>query len=229
MLPSNIAGLVVWLRADLDRYTTSTGDTAANTSTDPVGRWEDQTSGARHFVQATDAARPTYLSTIPSINFDGSNDVLSYAGSRTDTSGTLILAFKTGATAFATRGSQVLFSSADTGTANNWFEVGITSEGRLYIDYNASGTQHTIVGHKFLSLSTAYHLGIAFDDTDFYVHINGVEQNPLMITSVGTFGWLGDVSGADNLSVGGTVTSAGLVRPFLGDILEVALYSRDIT
>jgi len=180
-------------------------------------------------VQTIDASRPTFLSSTPGVRFDGVNDYLKYTGSRADLVGSLILAFVTGATSFATRGAQVLFAVADEGSANNWFEVGITGDGRIYVESNNGGTKHTVVASRFLSQSTAYHLALTFDGTDYYIQVSGAEQNPLTILNVGTFAWLGDVVGADNITLGGTVTSAGLVRPFQGDILEVALYSEDIT
>ena len=230
MVPNAVPGLVLWLRADQGRYTTAAGSTPASTEGDPVGRWEDGTSNARHVVQATAGARPTYRTTTRrSIRFDGTDDYLSYAGSLTDLLGTLVLAFATGATAFATRGAQVLLSTADAGVANSWFEIGITADGRLYVESNAAGTKHTVVGSTFMALSTGYHLSLSFDGTDYYVELSGDEENPLTIENIGAFAWLGDVAGADNIVVGGTVTSAGLVRPFQGDVCELALYAGDLT
>jgi hypothetical protein len=226
--PNTISGLVLWLRSNVGRYTTAEGSTAASIANDPVGRWEDGSVSETNLTQSTLASRPTYQTTSPSIRFDGTDDYLSYVGSRTDTVGSLILAFTTGATAFSTRGAQVLFSSANTAVANEWFEVGITSDGRLYIEVNASGTKHTVVGSTYLTVSTSYYLTLVFDGTDYFLLLNNEEENPLTISNVGTFAWLGDIT-ATNLVVGGTVTSAGLVRPFLGDILELALYSADIT
>lgn len=227
MIPSGVQGLVLWLKADAGRFTTAAGSTAASADADPVGRWEDQSGSGLHVLQATDAARPTYRTTTRrSIRFDGVNDCLRAAGSRPDTEGSLLVAFVTGA---ALTSAQVLLSSADEGVANTWFEIGITADGRLYVESNAAGTKHTVYGSTTLEPSTAYHLALMFDGTDYYLQLSGIEENPLTIENIGAFAWFGDVAGADNIVVGGTVTSAGLVRPFAGDIMEVALYSGDIT
>jgi hypothetical protein len=230
--PDIIAGSSIpflYVKAYAGLFQDSAGTTAASANNAPVGKWQNQNGDNHNLTQDTSGSRPFLQTALPSLLFDGTDDYLSYSGRVTDAAGSLVVVFKTGATAFATRGAQVLFSSADAGTANNWLEVGITSEGKIYIESNAGGTKHTMVGSTFLSVSTSYFLFAAFDDTDYYVSVNGVEQNPLTIENVGTFAWLGDVSGADNLVLGGTVTSAGLVRPFQGEILEAALYSYDIT
>lgn len=230
MNPSAVSGLALWLKADAGRFTTASGSTPASANGDPVGRWNDATSNAQNVSQATDAARPTYRTATPSIRFDGVDDYLRFAGSRSDELGSLLIAFQTGATAFTTRGAQVLFSSADEGSASTWFEVGLTEDGRLYIETNVAGSKRTVVGSTFLSLSTAYYLTLTFDGTDFYLQLSGTEENPLTFENFASaFAWLGGVSGLDNIVVGGTVTSAGLVRPFQGDVMEIVLYSRDVT
>lgn len=222
------SGLSAYFKAYAGLYQDSAATTLAVANNDPVGHWRDQSGKSRHAVQGTAGNRPLLQTALPSILFDGTNDHLIYTGSVLETTGTAIIVFKTGSTAFATRGTQVLVSSADNGTANNWLEIGITSDGRVYIESNVGGTQHTVVGSTFLQTSTNYLLAVAYDGADYYASVNGVEQNPLTITNIGTFAWFGNVSSPDNLVVGGTVTSAGIVRPYQGEILEVALYTENI-
>ncbi len=204
----------LWLSSatKLNLFQSSGGTTPVTTTGNPVGYWGDQSGNGNHVIQATSSARPSYSSVSPSVTFDGVNDNLALAAVR----------FKTGASQFID-GTRVLVSSADTGTADNWFEVGVDTVGRLYIESNASGTKHTVVGTKALSLSTAYSLMVVHDGTDWYMELDGIEQNPLIIESVGAFAWFGDVSGADNLVIGATITSAGFVRGWKGEISEVII------
>lgn len=206
----------------------TSGGTAASADSDPVGSWADDT-GVREIAQATSGKRPLLRTATPSVDFDGSDDHLLTATAISAASGSLVLLFVTGATAFAARGAQVLISGADSTAADKWFEVGITADGRVYVEFNNAGTKNTVVGASYLDVSTAYALLVAFDGTDYYVALGTTEQNPLIITSTGTCGWFGSVSGANNLVLGGTVTSAGLVRPFQGSVLEAAIYTVDIT
>lgn len=217
----------IYYRSGAGLYQASACTTAASANNDPVGCWQDQ-KGSKHLIQATAGARPLLSTSTPvSVVFDGSDDNVKYAAGIADTVGSITIAFQTGATAFSA--AQVLFSSADEGSANNWFEVGISADGRIYIESNAAGTKETVVGSTYLYNSTNYFLVVAFDGVDYFALLNGVEENPLVVTNIGTYAWFGDVSGADNLTMGGTVTSAGLVRPFQGKMMEVAIYSQDIT
>lgn len=221
------APIVRW-RAGMGLFQNSNGTTAASANNDPVGYWTDQ-HGIIHIIQATAGSRPLLQTALPSVKFDGTDDYLAFAGAFANTLGSVYIVFKTGATAFATRGPQVLLSRADEAVTNEWFEIGITSEGRIYIERNAAGTKHTLVGSSFLELSTAYGLYVSFDDIDYYAQVNDVEQNPLTIENIGTPSWFGDVAGADNIVLGGTVTSAGLVRPFQGEVMDPGIYAQDIT
>lgn len=216
------------LAATGTKFQNSNGTTAVSANNDPIGYWLDSI-GSKTFVQATAGQRPLYQSAIPSIKFDGSDDRLAYVGSLTDVVGSLIIAFRTGATQFVSGTDQVLFSSADEGTANNWFEVGITGDGFPYVSSNASGAILRVVGSSALAVSTSYVLVLTHDGTDYYMYVGSTEQNPLTVESAGTFAWFGDVSGADSLVVGGTVTSAGLVRPFLGEVMQIEHYATDIS
>ncbi len=222
-------GPLVNFRATGSLFQDSSRTTAATVNNNPVGSWQNDSGDNYRMTQSTSGSRPLLQTALPSILFDGTDDYLSTANTIADTVGSAVITFKTGSTAFATRGVQVLLSAADTGTANNWFEIGITAAGLVYVESNAGGTKHTVTGVTTLSVSTTYLLAVIHDGTDYYISLSGAEENPLTITNIGTFAWFGDVSGVDNLVLGGTVTSAGLVRPFQGEILEASLYSYDIT
>lgn len=215
-----------YLAANVGLLQASAQNAGAVANNDPVGCWVGP-SGIP-VIQTTTASRPLLQTATPSLLFDGIDDYLRYAGPFTDKFGSAAIVFKTQSVAFTT--ARVLVSRADESSANNWFEIGIGSDGRIYIDSNANGTQHTVVGSSFLDLATAYFLAVTFDGWDYYAQVNAVEQNPLAITSTGTFAWFGNVpAGNANVVIGGAVTSAGLVRPFKGEIMEFGLYSTDIT
>ena len=76
-IPTDIAGLQAWFKADA----------GTSTTTDGVGisQWDDQSGNANHATQATGANQPLYkvgiLNSLPVVRFDGSNDSLSCAAS----------------------------------------------------------------------------------------------------------------------------------------------------
>lgn len=210
-------------------FTDTAGTIAASSNGDAIAKWKDLGSLGANLTQSTSSNRPTLTSATPCVTFDGTDDRLISSTAISAVSGSLVVVFTTGATAFATRGAQVLVSGADATAANKWFEIGIESDGRVYIEYNNAGTKNTVACPSYLDVSTSYALLVVFDGTDYYAILGTTEQNPMIITSVGAFGWFGSVSGANNFVLGGTVTSAGLVRPFQGSILEAAIYASDIT
>jgi hypothetical protein len=220
----------VWVKASdvATMFQLSGGTTAVVANNDPVGYWQDQSGNGNHVIQATAGNRPLYQSAGPGVLFDGSNDVLKRASALTQTTGSAIVRFSTNATEFLTS-PQVLVSAADEGTANNWFEIGVDEYGRIYIESNAAGTKHTVIGSSRLIQNTAYTLIVVHDGVDYFVLLNGVEENPLSLRNVGVYAWFGDVANADNFVVGGTVTSGGHVRPWKGTINEVIVTSKDIT
>lgn len=182
------------------------------------------TSGWRPAVTASAFGSTTGLT------FDGVDDVLTNTTrviNRTNAA-SLAVVFKTGSN--VTNSASVLVSQADAAVANDWWEFGIASDGRIYIDNNASGTQHTVKGATVLSTNTSYSAVLTYDGTDFYLTLNGLEENPLTIESAGAFAWIGRVSGTSPVfSVGATTTSDGTVRPFNGTIGGVYFWNADLT
>jgi hypothetical protein len=73
--PANYSGLFLWLDAN--------DSTTVTASANAISTWSDKSGGGRHFTQATAGSRPTYqtgsFNGLPSVNFDGSSDFLTYS------------------------------------------------------------------------------------------------------------------------------------------------------
>ncbi len=172
--------------------------------------------------------RPTHVAVFTAghgIQFDGSGDFLYLGHTFTGPTGSLAIVFRTGA--IGTR--QALLSQADTDVGNDWFEVGITAAGRIYIENCVAGVVSRLVGSTLLTAFTSYQLLAAYDGTDYYLTLNGIEENPLTVEAVGTLGWLSTVSGGDTFSVG-TGFQANIAVHFFNGILGVVrIWETDIT
>ena len=79
--PTEFSGLQVWLDgSDTTRlFQLSGGTTAVAANNDPVGYWGDKSGNNRHFTNIGGSAttRPTWVSSLSTVRFDGSNDYLS--------------------------------------------------------------------------------------------------------------------------------------------------------
>lgn len=197
----------------------------------PCSAWESIDESVT-LAQGTGSQRPAVTGSVfastQGLTFDGSNDNLSVASQviAATSEGTISIVFKTGA---SVAGPMVIVSQSDSAVANNWMELGINTDGKLYIESNASGTKHTVVGSTVLLPSTRYDMQLAYDGTDYYMQLNNVEENPLVIENIGVFAWFGRVAGTTAFTVGGTITSGGLQRPFAGAIGAIYLWAVDLT
>jgi hypothetical protein len=81
--PTQLAGCVLWLKADAGLWQDGGASTPAASNGDPVGRWDDQSGNGNHVVQATNADRPTLatavLNGLPVVRFDGTSSSLAVA------------------------------------------------------------------------------------------------------------------------------------------------------
>ncbi len=197
----------------------------------PCSAWVS-IDGTVTLAQASGSNRPAVAGSVfastQGLTFDGVNDNLSVATQviTATSEGTISIVFKTGASVV---GPMAIVSQSDSAVVNNWVEIGINADGRLYIESNASGTKHTVVGSTVLLPSTRYDMQLAYDGTDYYMQLNNVEENPLVIDNVGVFAWFGRIAGTTAFTVGGTITSGGLQRPFAGTIGAIYLWAVDLT
>jgi hypothetical protein len=197
----------------------------------PCSAWESIDASVT-LAQGTGSQRPAVTSSVfastQGLTFDGANDNVTVATQviAATGAGTISIVFKTGA---SVAGPMVMVSQSDSAVANNWVEIGINADGKLYIESNASGTKHTVAGSTVLTASTRYDMQLAYDGTDYYMQLNNVEENPLVIENIGVFAWFGRVAGTTTFTVGGTITSGGLQRPFAGAIGAIYLWAVDLT
>lgn len=197
----------------------------------PVSDWSTA-YGSITVSQSTSTNRPTITASAfgsnNGITFDGISKVLSYTGKpiTATQAGSLSVVFKTGS---SVTGPFVFVSQSDSAVANDWWEFGIDANGKLYVESNAAGTKETVEGSTVLATSTAYNAILAYDGTDYWLQLNGVEENPLVVVNQGAYAWTGRVGGTTVYSIGATVTSAGTVRPFNGSLGAIGWWNYDIT
>ncbi len=82
-IPSDIDGLILWLKADAGVFEDSAKTTPATDDGDVIGAWADQSGNGNDATQGTTANKPTLrlnvVNGLPVIRFDGTNDILTIA------------------------------------------------------------------------------------------------------------------------------------------------------
>lgn len=219
VLPSDVAGLTGWWKGDAGTKQTA-GGTAASADGDPVGSWEDQSGGGRHWGQTTAAARPTLKTGGNGINgrsvlrFDNVDDLMTIATAAIGD--------------FITAAAYTLFvvlrvAGADSGAATSYSNDGVVAEmlgyhglfvknTPVFQAYNWDGTEdHADVA---LVTATAYGVQQRHDSGTLYLLRSGTAEqsaasgNTAVVTGVPTLG------------------RSGLVSAFLdGDLGELIYYN----
>ena len=219
--PTQFSGLQVWLDgSDTTRlFQLSGGTTAVAANLDPVGYWGDKSGNNRHFTNIGGSAttRPTWVSSLSTVRFDGSNDYLTLSATQTYTALTIFvvvaLTVSSPQNAIYSHASQGI---ADTSTYIPLYQNAADRTVSSFINPNIASTVTT-------RSATAF---------DILAHIhNG--------TSVRNF--VNGVAGASHSSSLGTLTitrsrlsarinSDGSASfPFAKDISEVIVYNRALT
>lgn len=66
-IPKSVNGLLLWLKGDAGTYTNTGCSTVANSTSDPVNCWEDQSGNSNDFI-STGASAPTLQTSVGTIN-----------------------------------------------------------------------------------------------------------------------------------------------------------------
>ena len=182
--PSDISGLLLWLKGDGTLWQDSARTTPATSDGDPVGAWDDDSGNADHATQATAGARPSLqtaeLNGLAVVRLDGGDMLQSVADAgqlpvsvfavvRPDNfsakrtvlgpSGGGALAFgfnPTTGTLFADRASVANLGNGTTGAAAaTWHRIGFLYDGSSYtFRLNGASTGTGSVSQSFASRDT---------------------------------------------------------------------------
>ena len=217
--PTEFSGLQVWLDASdtTSLFQLSGGTTAVAANLDPVGYWGDKSGNNRHFLNnaGTTASRPTWVSSLSSLRFDGTNDYLSSFFNITYTAQTVFV---------------VVSQRVQQGNA------------RIYTQVSSGGADTTQTGHYvpcITTTTTSYgsYIGGALRSTVTPRSLSAFEVFTSTQSSVSAINFLNGVAGsAFGSTINYTVALSRLGAAattatgyFNGDISEVIVYNRALT
>jgi hypothetical protein len=115
--------------------------------------------------------------------------------------GYIALSFKTGSTAFATKGEQTLLTISDTAGASYYLRIGISNAGLLFVEHKDGGSLYKFSAKEALAVSTIYTAIIDSNESSLSIKINGLYQS---ITTIATDNgkWVSYITGRDNITIG---------------------------
>jgi len=192
--PLDIDGLQLYLNKSLGVDSAVEGEL--------VSEWLDQSPSSFTFSQITVTKQPVLGAN--SINFDAVDDILSVtvADALNDTSGIIFFSYYWD-------GVSVLFpfSSADSAAANRYAEISINSSGDVRFIYRDGVTPDRIAMTD--SSVVGYNYGwIRSDGSVYTMSLNGSGQVLIVDSGASNGNWFGDLTGRDDLSVGGLMDSS---------------------
>ena len=213
--------------ADNNSVTTATGP-ASNGGVaadgDPIMQLTDRSSNAKVFAQTSRAAQPVWnandsaMNNMPSITFDGSDDLLKLSSSYlSGTEGVLWAVIYP--TSFS--GNPRVISSSDEGTSSSRLDFSCKASGNQFRvrQVSSNDTADDIRGSTTLSTSTLYIIIVRSDGSDYFMRINGADETITVSAGANSGDWFGDTAIRDNVVLG-ALQHTGTGQYFVGRIGE---------
>ena len=200
---------------------------------DPVAQWIDRSGNNKAFSQGTLAKRPTYRATginsLPSIEFDGIDDLLVLAEDYlSGAEGTAIAVVELSASPSDT---QVVLGTSDDAVGNDAIEFRAYHSAALpnlsaRVDDNTS--DNIPRGSTTVAVSTIYIQVWLSDGTAYSLRVNGAAETVALVTGLDNGNWFSDVANKDSVSIG-AAKRASEVNFLKGDLAELIVYDHDLT
>jgi hypothetical protein len=224
--PTEFSGLQVWLDASdtTSLFQLSGGTTAVAANLDPVGYWGDKSGNARHFTNIGGSAttRPTWVSSLSTVRFDGSNDFLSsiFSVNFANQSVFLVTSFKSYAASGRVYAQVNAAGIQDTGGSNFMPLIQNGAAGALATQIDSAGTRSSISTRSLSSYDVISH-----------VRSGGTLQNFVDGSGASTYTSANTTytSYASRLGMGFTSGFGSTYLPSNVDISEVIVYNRALT
>lgn len=205
-LPTSLAGLKLWTRADVGVYQDAARATVAASDADPVGGWQDFSGAGNHLSQSTSTKRGTLKVNLqngkPGVRFDGVDDFMDAAAAVIN-SGTTF-------TIFLVHKSTGDLIWASTTATNNQVRVGQGGVHALSL-YDSANNPISLTAAPARTVWTMaeYQNGPRF-------WVNGVNRDN------------GGTLGAMHLNRF-FIEGGGAITPFNGDVGEIVIYNTTLS
>lgn len=218
-LPTDIAGLRLWLRAD----------SLSLNDGDAIGTWSDESGEGTDMTQSTTSKKPTYKTGIlngqPVVRFDG-GDLLSNATANWrsgDNKGTVFCCHNPTSLPAA----KSLLSSDDIGSQDSW-QNNINSTGRSITTYRLSAALDVVTGDTVMTTGNTYIQMWSTTGSAWVHRVNGTAQSLSLLAGSNNGHWLSDTPTLRDNVVTGAVIRSVEESQYIGDVGEVIYYDTEL-
>lgn len=196
---------------------------------DRVASWQSAEGNAYELAQSDNDLRPTWvaevagLNSLPALQFSGTQ-ILEIAQTLVaQTSGEVYVVYYPTAAGDA---YQTLLSQSDEATTNHFWRIdgrGNNANGHPNVVWQNGGTADTLDADGPIAAATAYLLVVRSDGSATTMELNTVAQTIAADTGSNQGNWLGDLTGADNFTVGAKKDSGGVSLGATAYVAEVLI------
>jgi hypothetical protein len=186
---------------------------------DPICTWESREGSRYQANQITTSLRPIYIRGAvngqPAIDFDGTDDFLEFIDAiGSGAAGHCMIVSSQDDAKLVT-----LFGQGDEASADRFFELGFNSTSLISYNQNNAGVVDTLDGNSVAG--TSYKLYEWSSNSSLIaMRVNQKVQTITATSGANNGDWAGDVTGADNATLGALKTNA-VSKYFAGRIAEV--------
>jgi hypothetical protein len=183
--------------------------------TDPVSSWVDRTSSFD--ATASSTVRPTFnLDGVgggkPSVDFDGTNDVLTYSGILTSATQGCVIMVCAPVSLPTSSVNDTYWGAGDVASGNRYLQAGpynVSGTTRMFLDqFNSTGEDFPRSTTDAMSAGTDYVMEWSSSGTAYSMRLNNNSQSLSFVVGSDTGDWFGDVSNVDNFTIGALVISS---------------------
>lgn len=232
--PTDIEDCELWLDAhDLDG--TGNLNNGGVASGEKISTWTDKSGNDFDMVQADADKKPLYRADVhvgsltyrPCVEFGGAA-YLSHAAALAGSAGTVFAVVKMIASLAA---YQSLLTIADEAANDKFLMLGPYFDGSspgIYVYQDNADTDDHVCGSTTTEAGAAYLLIWKSSGTAYSFRINGAAETPAVISGANNGDWFGDVTGADNTTVG-ILLSASPFFALKAHVAELLAYSHALS
>lgn len=234
-LPTDIAGLDLWLTADIEfLFTDAMSINPVTADGDIVGAWSDRSGNINVFTQATGSKKPEFkvaqLGGKDVVRFNGIDNLLTAPNFSSAFQGTIFVTYQLTA---ALIDFTTFFSTADETTpANNiFFNIRPYNNGanpNLVIQQLNADPQDQIKGSTIITAATSYLSVFRSNGSAYTMRLNGSDETLGIILGANNGDWFGDTPGRDNFVVGALKRNSGEALFVKGDIRQILVYDSNL-